>query len=158
RRAPPGGLAAIHDSGGERALLIDAAAAAGVPMARIDERTTARLAAVLEEGLPPVNPLDAWGTGNRAEDIFIECMRALLDDPDTAALAFCVDLTPELVAEAGYARVANEVFARTAKPVAVLSNLASAIDRRDAAFVRRAGSPVLEGTTTGLRAFRHPFE
>jgi acyl-CoA synthetase (NDP forming) len=120
--------------------------------------TIARLAASLEEGLPPVNPLDAWGTGNRAEDIFIECMRALLEDPDTAALAFCVDLTPELVEEAGYTRVAKDVFAATTKPVAVLSNLASAIDRKDAGFVRRTGIPVLEGTTTGLRAFRHLFE
>jgi acyl-CoA synthetase (NDP forming) len=85
-------------------------------------------------------------------------MRALLDDPDTAALAFCVDLTAELVEEAGYTRVADEVFAATSKPVAVLSNLASAIDRRDAAFVRGKGIPVLEGTTTGLRAFRHLFE
>jgi acyl-CoA synthetase (NDP forming) len=158
RRAAAGGLAAIHDSGGERALLVDAAEANDVPLARIGEPTVGRLAAVLEEGLPPVNPLDAWGTGNNAEDIFIECMRALLDDPDTAALAFCVDLTPELVEEAGYTRVANEVFAATGKPVAVLSNLASAIHRRDAAFVRRRGIPVLEGTTTGLRAFRHLFD
>jgi acyl-CoA synthetase (NDP forming) len=157
RRAAAGGLAAIHDSGGERALLVDAAEANGVPLARIGEPTVARLAAVLEEGLPPVNPLDAWGTGNNAEDIFVECMRALLDDPDTAALAFCVDLTPELVEDAGYTRVANEVFAATGKPVAVLSNLASAIDRRDAAFVRSRGIPVLEGTTTGLRAFGHLF-
>jgi acyl-CoA synthetase (NDP forming) len=158
RRAGRGGLAAIHDSGGERALLIDAAAANGVQLAAIGEATVARLAASLEEGLPPVNPLDAWGTGNRAEDIFIECMHALLEDPDTAALAFCVDLTPELVEEAGYTRVANEVFAATAKPVAVLSNLASAIDRKDAGFVRRKGMTVLEGTTTGLRAFRHLFD
>jgi acyl-CoA synthetase (NDP forming) len=158
RRAGPGGLAAIHDSGGERALLVDAAEANGVPLAQIGPETVARLAAVLEEGLPPVNPLDAWGTGNRAEDIFIECMRALLDDPDSAALAFCVDLTPELVEDAGYTRVADEVFAATGKPVAVLSNLASAIDRRDATFVRGKGIPVLEGTNTGLRAFRHLFE
>jgi acyl-CoA synthetase (NDP forming) len=158
RRAGPGGLAAIHDSGGERAHLIDSAATAGVPFARIGEATRNRLAAVLEEGLPPVNPLDAWGTGNRAEEIFIECMRALLDDPDTAALAFCVDLTTELVPEEGYTRVANQVFARTAKPVAVLSNMASAIDPRDAAFVRGAGMPILEGTTAGLAAFRHLFE
>ena len=155
RRAGPGGLAAIHDSGGERAHLIDVADEVGVPLATISEATTARLAAVLEEGLPPVNPLDAWGTGNDAADIFITCMHALLDDPDTAALAFCVDLTTELVSESGYARVAAEVFARTEKPVAVLSNLASAIDPRDAGFVRRAGIPVLEGTETGLRALAH---
>jgi acyl-CoA synthetase (NDP forming) len=53
--------------------------------------------------------------------------------------------------------VAREVFARTGKPVAVLGNLASAVDRRDAAFVRASGIPVLEGTATGLAAFRHLF-
>jgi acetate---CoA ligase (ADP-forming) len=158
RRAAPGGLAAIHDSGGERALLIDAAAEAGVRLARISEQTTERLAAVLEEGLPPVNPLDAWGTGNAAEEIFIECMLALLDDPDTGALAFCIDLTTELVPEAGYTHVANEVFAKTDKPVAVLSNMASAIDGRDARFIRGRGIPILEGTSSGLGALRHLFE
>ncbi|TML01690.1 MAG: acetate--CoA ligase family protein [Actinobacteria bacterium] len=158
RRAGPGGLAAIHDSGGERAQLIDAADQAGVPLARISGATEARLAAVLEEGLPPVNPLDAWGTGNDADRIFLECMCALLDDPDTGALAFCVDLTTEAVPEAGYSLVAREVFSRTSKPMALLANMASAVDRRDAGFVRAAGMPVLEGTATGLAAFGHLFD
>src|SRR3989441_8479234 len=158
RRAAPGGLAAIHDSGGERAQLIDAADRAGVPLARISEGTKTRLAAVLDEGLPPVNPLDAWGTGNDADRIFLECMCALLDDPDSGALAFCVDLTTEAVPEAGYSLVAREVFSRTSKPVAVLANMASAVDRRDAEFVRAAGMPVLEGTATGLAAFAHLFD
>jgi acyl-CoA synthetase (NDP forming) len=158
RRAGAGGLAAIHDSGGERAHLVDMAESGGVPLAVISDATKARLAQVLEPGLEPVNPLDAWGTGNDADEIFISCMHALLDDPDTAALAFCVDLTTELVPESGYTRVANEVFARTDKPVAVLSNMAAAIDPRDAAIVRRVGMPVLEGTIAGLAAFRHLFE
>lgn len=157
RPAASGGLAAIHDSGGERAHLIDMAARSNVPLARISEETTKRLAAVLEEGLPAVNPLDAWGTGNDADEIFIECMHALLDDPDTGALAFCVDLTTEVMPETGYSRAAREVFAHTDKPVAVLGNLASAIDRRDADFVRSYGVPVLEGTATGLAAFHHLF-
>jgi acyl-CoA synthetase (NDP forming) len=157
RRAGPGGLAAIHDSGGERVHLIDEAEEAGVPFADIGEATVVRLEAALDPGLPPVNPLDAWGTGRDAETQFIECMHALLDDADTAALAFCVDLTAELIPESGYARVANEVFAGTGKPAAVLSNMRSAIDPHDAAFVRAEGMPVLEGTDTGLAAFCHLF-
>jgi acyl-CoA synthetase (NDP forming) len=66
-----------------------------------------------------------------------------------------VDLTTELIPETGYTLVAREVFARTSKPVAVLANMASAIDRRDAGFVRAAGIPVLEGTPSGLAAFGH---
>ncbi|CAN5654301.1 acetate--CoA ligase family protein [soil metagenome] len=155
RRPGPGGLAAIHDSGGERAMLVDAAADAGVPLARVSESTRERLERVLEEGLPPVNPLDAWGTGNDFVPIYEECMHALLDDPDTAALAFSVDLTTQEVPETGYVRVAKEVFEHTTKPMAVLSNLSSAIDRRDVASLRASGVPVLEGTYDGLAAFKH---
>jgi acetate---CoA ligase (ADP-forming) len=157
RAAAPGGLAAIHDSGGERALLIDTAAQAGVPFARISEVTTGRLSEVVEEGLPPVNPLDAWGTGNDADEIFATCMRILLDDPDTAGLAFCVDLTTELESDSGYGKVAIDTFSSTGKPVAILSNMTTAIDPRDAAAVRAAGVPILEGTVTGLAAFGHLF-
>jgi acetate---CoA ligase (ADP-forming) len=86
RRAHPGGLATIGDSGGERAHLLDLAEQLGVPFAEISEATRRRLAAVLEPGLPPTNPLDAWGTGNDADAIFATCIQALLEDPATARL------------------------------------------------------------------------
>jgi acetate---CoA ligase (ADP-forming) len=156
RRARPGGLAAIHDSGGERAHLVDAAAGAGVPFASISEATAQRLEAVLEPGLPAVNPLDAWGTGNDYEAIYLECMRALTSDPEVAALAFVVDLAGEDL-ERGYVAVAEQVHAETSLPVAVLCNLASGIDQRAAARLREGGIPVLEDTLYGLRAFRHLF-
>jgi len=157
RRAGPGGLASIHDSGGERAMMIDLAGRAGVAFAGIAETTRDRLAAVLEPGLPPVNPLDAWGTGNASDEIYVECLRALLDDEDTAALAFCVDLTTEEDPSMGYIAMAKRVYPETAKPMAMLSNLASAVDRGDVAQVVEDGIPVLEGTVTGLAAFRHLF-
>ncbi len=154
RRAAPGGLAAIHDSGGERVHLIDAAADAGVPFAEISDGTRERLRAVLEPGLPPVNPVDAWGTGAEFERVYLECIRALLADPDTAAFAFAVDLAGEDLEE-GYIAVAEEAFRETEKPTAVLSNLSSAVAPDAAARLRAAGVPVLEGTATGLTAFRH---
>ncbi|HEX6676148.1 MAG TPA: acetate--CoA ligase family protein, partial [Actinomycetes bacterium] len=52
----------------------------------------------------------------------------------------------------GYVRVAAEAAGRTAKPLAILANLASGVDRREAALARAAGVPVLEGTATGLAA------
>jgi acyl-CoA synthetase (NDP forming) len=45
--------------------------------------------------------------------------------------------------------------AGTAKPVAVLAGLPSAVDQAAAARLRAAGVPVLEGTRTGLLALRH---
>jgi acetate---CoA ligase (ADP-forming) len=155
RRAHAGGLAAIHDSGGERAHLLDLAERVGVPFAAISEATRDRLAAVLEPGLPPTNPLDAWGTGNDADQIFAACIQALLDDPATAALALNLDLTTEPTPDTSYTGLAVAAAATTDKPVAVLANLSSAADPVEAAILRAAGVPVLEGTATGLAAFRH---
>jgi acyl-CoA synthetase (NDP forming) len=157
RRAGPGGLASVHDSGGERALLVDAAAEAGVPFAPISETTTARMAELLDEGLEPVNPLDFWGTGRDAHEVITGCIRALLDDPAVAALAFCVDLTTEDTPDMGYIGMARETFPETEKPYAMLSNLASGIDRGDVKLLEEAGIPVLEGTRTGIAAFGHLF-
>jgi acyl-CoA synthetase (NDP forming) len=157
RRAAPGGLAAIHDSGGERAHLLDVAERAGVGFATISEATRERLAAVLEPGLPPTNPLDAWGTGNDADEIFAACITALLQDPATGALALNLDLTTEPTPETSYTGLAVTALASTTTPVAVLANLSSAVDAEEAATLRAAGVPVLEGTATGLAAFRHLF-
>ena len=157
RRARPGGLATIHDSGGERAHLIDVAADVGVRFADISQSTRAAISSSLEPGLPAVNPLDAWGTGNDADRIFGECMTALLDDDDTAALALVVDLKRD-EPEASYAPLIKRIAHSTEKPVAVVSNVASAIDSATAAEVRAARVPVLEDTAAGLAAFRHLFE
>ena len=158
RRAGPGGLASVHDSGGERALMVDAAASVGVRFAEISSATRDRMAELLDEGLLPVNPLDFWGTGRDADEVVIGCMRALLADEDVAALAFAVDLTTEDNPAMGYIGMARAVFTETGKPMAMLSNLSSGIDRGDAKLLEEAGIPVLESTLTGLAAFRHLFE
>jgi acyl-CoA synthetase (NDP forming) len=157
RRARPGGLATVHDSGGERAHLIDVAAEIGVDLASISEETRLRLGEILEPGLPAVNPLDAWGTGNDFEAIFLESMRALADDPAAGAVALVVDLAGEDL-ETGYAQVAERFFSESDIPFAVLCNLPTAVDPEAAARLRAQGVPVLEETATGLAAFRHLFE
>jgi len=159
RRAGRGGLASIHDSGGERAMIIDAAAEAGVRFAEINAVTRDKLEEQLDEGLPPVNPLDAWGTGNEADRVFIESLKALHDDPDTAGVAFAVDLThDEGNDEDSFVSIAEAVWPHTTKPFAMLSNMSSTIHAPDAKILRGMGIPVLEGTNTGLRAFRLLFE
>jgi len=158
RRASCGGLAAVHDSGGERAHLIDVAAEVGTPLAEISIETQRRMAAVLDPGLPAVNPLDAWGTGHAADRIFLECMRAMLDDESTAALAFVMDLADELHDENfETGDMVEQIFGETEKPFAVLSNFGDSIPERCAVALRGAGIPLLEGTATGLAAFRNLF-
>ena len=150
------GIASLHDSGGERALFVDVAADLGVPFATISEETRGRIDAVLDPGLVAENPLDAWGTGIDADRIYVESFRALHDDPDTAAVAFVVDLTRQGEPyDTGYLQVARDVFAATTKPFCVISNLPATIADDEVGILRDAGIPVLEGTATGLRALGH---
>jgi len=158
RRATAAGLGAVHDSGGERALLIDSSERVGVPLPMIGDEAAGRLAAVLDPGLEPANPVDAWGTGRDAESVFVECLVALAEDPAIGAVAFCVDLTPEEQPDDAYSKAALTVAGATAKPVAVIGNLSATIDPVQAGRLRERGIPVLEGTETGLRAFKHLFE
>ncbi|MGZ8599893.1 MAG: CoA-binding protein, partial [Actinomycetota bacterium] len=157
RRAGPGALATAHDSGGERAMMVDAAAAADVPLAPLEPGTVERLAGLLDEGLPPVNPLDFWGTGRDAGAVIEGSLRALVEDPGVAALAFAVDLVTDDADEEGYFSCFLRVWPDTDKPMAMLSNFAGGIARDDVRRIHGAGAPVLEGTLTGLAAFRHLF-
>ena len=156
RRCTAGtGIATIHDSGLERAHAADLAAEVGVPFARITAGTRKRLAAALDPGLEPGNPLDVWGTGRDTEPLFAECMSALAADPEVAAVALAVDLVPEFDGDDAYQRAVLAAAAGTAKPVAVLAGLPAAVDPVAAARLRAAGVPVLEGTRSGLLALRH---
>jgi acyl-CoA synthetase (NDP forming) len=156
RRAAPGtGIATVHDSGLERAHAADLAAEAGVPFAPLAPATTARLAALLDEGLAPANPLDVWGTGRDTEELFTGCLDALAADPNVGAVALAVDLVPEFDGDESYPRAVRAAAAATAKPVLVLAGLPAAIDQPAADHLRASGIPVLEGTRTGLLALRH---
>jgi acetate---CoA ligase (ADP-forming) len=156
RRAAPGaGIATVHDSGLERAHVADLAAELNVPFAPISQATAGRLAAVLEPGLTPANPLDAWGTGRDAESLFAECLSAMAADPAVAAVALAVDLVPELDDDRSYPQAVLTAASGTITPVAVLAGLPAAVDPVAAARLRAEGVPVLEGTRSGLLALRH---
>jgi acyl-CoA synthetase (NDP forming) len=155
RRPRPGGLGAVHDSGGERALLIDTAERVGVPLPDLSEITVERLTRILDPGLEPANPVDAWGTGRDSQQVFVACLDALASDPAIGVVAFCVDLTAEERMEDAYGLAALKAAENTEKPIVVLANVATTVDPAQADLVRSAGVPVLEGTETGLRAIKH---
>jgi acyl-CoA synthetase (NDP forming) len=155
-RAPTRYLASIHDSGGQRSLMVDLADAAGVEFADISEETAQRLAGVLEPGLAPINPLDAWGTGNGADDIYAECLLALDADPQTGLTLFAVDLYgTDDQAAFRYPEIVAKLKDRLSKPLAWLVHLSAAASDRQLRELRGMGIPILMGTETGLRAARH---
>jgi acetate---CoA ligase (ADP-forming) len=149
------GVATVHDSGAERVLVADVAERLGVPFAVLAEPTVVRLEGLLDPGLEATNPLDVWGTGADTETLFGDCLAALADDPEVGAVALAVDLVEEYDGDESFPRTLEALLARTEKPVAVLANLASAVDQVTAARLRARGIPVLEGTSSGLRALGH---
>jgi acyl-CoA synthetase (NDP forming) len=151
-------ITAICDSGGERSMLVDLAEAEGVEFAPISETTSAYLAEILEPGLDPINPLDAWGTGNEYERIYQACLQTLDADPLTGLNVFAVDLTHASDFSPAYVEVALAVQPHLAHPLTFLVHLSAAAGDTQIARLRRAGIPVLLGTETGLRAIRHVLE
>lgn len=146
----PGGLAAIHDSGGERQLLIDLADELGTPLGNISDATRQALSARLDPGLPPVNPLDAWGAGGEdADQIMIDCLSAMLRDPGVAVGAVVHDRAPlsKIYPEyLGYMRAAH---AASGKPMFLVANRQGSGSDPLAVTTTREGFPVVDG----LRSF-----
>jgi acyl-CoA synthetase (NDP forming) len=155
RSAAGAGIATVHDSGAERALVADVAHEVGVKFAEIAQPTRDRLAGLLDPGLEPGNPLDVWGRGAGTRELFRDCMLALEADEAVDTVALCVDLVNELDGDTDYSDSLLDAWARTAKPLCLLSNLSSALDRPAARRLRDSGIPVLEGTRTGLLALGH---
>jgi len=156
-RPAAGGLASIHDSGGECELLIDLAAEIGVPLARINDETRRALSKHLDPGLEPVNPLDAWGTGRDSIGVFERCLEALMADPDTAAAAIVADIRDGHYHHRNLIEVARSAAGRAAMPLAFVTNYSSVNHRELALEATEFGVPVLDGTREALQAFRHLF-
>jgi acyl-CoA synthetase (NDP forming) len=154
-RPPTRYLSAVLDSGGERALLVDTAEAVGVQFAPLSETTVTALTAVLEPGLVPENPLDAWGTGNDSGQIYEASSLALDADPQTGLTLFAVDMMRGSIMPPTYPDIVLPIRQRFTKPLAFLVNVTAAAGEDQLAQLRQAGIPVLMGTETGLRAVKH---
>lgn len=156
-RIGPGGIATIHDSGGERELVTDIAAGHGVPFAAIGPATIARLSEHLEYGLEPENPCDAYGTGKDHDSISRDCFSALLADDDTALGLYFLDVDQSNGYCLDLVEACKTAAATTTKPVALVTNY-SGVDHRELAVeLTRAGIPVLDGTRPAMKAVAGAF-
>ena len=155
RPAASGGMASIHDSGGEREMVVDLAAKQGVPFAALCSETLERMRPHLDSGLQPENPLDVWGSGHDFERHVEACLSAMLDDPGTGVGVLFQDLRDDSYVAKGFADAAVAASRRSSKPVAIVTNYASADHRSLALATTEAGVPVIDGTEEGLCAIRN---
>jgi acyl-CoA synthetase (NDP forming) len=150
-----GGLVSIHDSGGERQLLIDVADDMQVPLAALAPATVSRLEELLDPGLLPVNPLDAWGAGGpNANAIMRNSLAALMADPDAAVGAVVHDRAPHGALYEDYFDYMRAGHAASGKPVFLVSNRQGSGSDPAAVAVTREGFPVLDGLRSFLAGTR----
>jgi acyl-CoA synthetase (NDP forming) len=153
--AAAGGLVSIHDSGGERQLLIDLADDLNVPLAEIGPATTKRLEELLDPGLPAVNPLDGWGAGGPgAGDIMRDSLAALMADPNAALGAVVHDRAPHGALYEEYFGYLRAGHAASGKPVFLVSNRQGSGSDPAAVQITREGFPVIDGLRSFLAGVR----
>lgn len=151
----PGGLVTLHDSGGERQLLVDLADAANVPLTPLSARTKTRLRQHLDVELPALNPLDAWSRGGAAAgNRMMNCFSVMMQDDAAALGAVIHDRGPEGTIYPSYVEYLEHARALSSKPVAlVAARQGTGSDPLVSATTKR-GMPVLDGVVPFLRGVR----
>ncbi len=158
-RIGPGGLVTLHDSGGERQLMVDLADEAGVELTELGSEAIRELEAVLDPELPAVNPLDAWSRGGPdSADQMANSLAAMMKDPGTAIGAVVQDRAPYGKVYRGYIEYMQRGHAASGKPVALVA-ARQGTGHDDIAVTSTAdGFPVLDGVPAFLRGVRALFD
>jgi len=150
-----GNMVSMHDSGGERQLIIDIADQQGVEFAELEEATTQKLEEILDPGLPPVNPLDAWGKGlGDADQIMIDSMIAMLSDSNASMGAIVMDRGPLGKIFPEYIDYLEQTNQQTGKPVFLVSNRQGTGTDPLVLELSQNGMPVIDGMHSFLAGVR----
>jgi acyl-CoA synthetase (NDP forming) len=151
----PGGLVTLHDSGGERQLMVDLADAAGVPLTELGADTVAAIEEVIDPELPAVNPLDAWSRGGEtAASQMTNCLTLMMQDDGAALGAIAIDRAPDGFIYPSHIDRMRQASDRSGKPVAlVASRQGSGCDPLVVATTHN-GFPVVDGISTFLSGVR----
>ena len=152
----PGGLVTLHDSGGERELMVDLADAAGVPMTDLGEATVRALEQVLDPELPAVNPLDGWSRGgDGAGEQMTRSLSLMMQDPGTSMGAIIHARAPEGRIYRSYVDYMQTARAESGKPVALVAARQGTGSDTLVVEMSHRGLPILDGVSpflTGVRA------
>ncbi|WP_020590320.1 acetate--CoA ligase family protein [Kiloniella laminariae] len=151
----PGGLAAIHDSGGERELMVDLAEQMQIPFAELTTETRQRIQSKLGPGLKAGNPLDAWHSYNNYEESYGENLIELMTDPQVALGVVVGDRGPGGQIYPEYIRFAKAARDASGKPVCVVANHQGTGTCPSVIEATHNGIPVLDGIAPFLKAAKH---
>ncbi len=150
-----GGLVTLHDSGGERQLMVDLADEAGVPLTELRPQTVNALERVLDPELPAVNPLDGWSRGGEtAAQQMTDCMSIMMRDPEVAIGGIIHDRAPDGLIYPSYIRYMQRAHEESGKPVALVASRQGTGNDPLVVEMTHDGLPVIDGVTPFLRGVR----
>ena len=149
-------IASILDSGGMREQMIDLAEDHGVEFADITDVTAGRMSRHLDTGLVADNPLDAMGAlGRHSETVFVECGKALLDDPATGLLTYEFEFRDGFSHYPELFRSLETLHGHCDKPVIAVNSLGFSRMQQTAADLCHGGIACLNGIDLSLRGIRN---
>jgi acyl-CoA synthetase (NDP forming) len=161
-RLMPGGhgLGVISLSGGENALLLDAAMDLQLEFPDFASTTKATLAKHLPNFAQINNPLDATGTAVFDQAMYGAALAAVGNDPGVDVVGVVQDAPPGLDSShqrsvAASLRTVAKVARSIDKPFVVISNIGGGVHATPAKELEDTGVPLLTGTRESLRALSH---
>ena len=150
-----GNLVTLHDSGGERQLILDLAADQDVDFAELDSETILKLEKILDPGLPAVNPLDAWGRGQAdADQIMADSLTVMLQDSNASMGAVVHDRGPLGMLYPEYLEYMQQANGATGKPVFLVTNRQGTGSDKIVVESTVKGLPILDGVNSFLAGVR----
>ena len=149
------GIASIHDSGGERELIVDLADDISVPFASLLNKTKENLSAELEETMDVDNPLDAWGSGHDADKLFRNSFLHLIQDPNVSIGLYVMDWRQDYYLHLMHEEIIYSMIKNFNKPVIAVSNYSLTNDHEMAIRFLERGIPLIKGTHEALVAVKN---
>jgi acyl-CoA synthetase (NDP forming) len=150
-----GGLVTLHDSGGERQLMVDLADELGVPLTELAAETIESLEEILDPELPAINPLDGWSRGGEAAaQKMNDCMSIMMQDPGVAIGGIIHDRAPDGLVYRSYIDYMQSAHAASGKPVALVASRQGTGHDRLVVESTHKGLPVIDGVIPFLQSVR----
>ncbi len=155
----PGGLVSMHDSGGERQLVIDLADEHGATLTKLNAASVAELKETLEPELPAVNPLDSWSKGGEDFDSRAAgYLTTMMNDPGAAIGAVIQDRNAESSVAPEYIEYLRMAHRATGKPAFLVAGRQGTGTDPLAVNATRDGFPVLDGVSPFLKGIKLLFD
>ena len=153
-----GGLVTLHDSGGERQLLVDLADETEVPLTVLNKNTVQDLRKILDPELPAINPLDVWSRGGPdAGTQYSKCAAIMLGDPNASIGALILDRAPKGMIYSDYIEYMKNAKAEHNKPIILVSSRQGTGADDNVVKATFEGYPVLDGVTNTLIGIKKLF-